>query len=104
MIIVTRPEPDGRAFVERCINSGINAVSAPLMHIEIMDRKMSFKDDEALAFTSANGVRAFAHNHEERGFRVYAVGSVTAEAARRRGISRCPRGEGRRCFACRRDY
>jgi uroporphyrinogen-III synthase len=40
----------------------------------------------ALAFTSANGVRAFADLSGERSIRVFAVGAATAQAARAAGF------------------
>ena len=41
----------------------------------------------ALAFTSANGVRAFADISAERGLKVFAVGAATAQAAPYCGIT-----------------
>ena len=42
---------------------------------------------QALAFTSANGVRAFAATWDERACPVFAVGEATARAARAKGFT-----------------
>ena len=42
---------------------------------------------QAVLFTSANGVRAFAAATTRRGFRAFAVGDATAAAARAAGFA-----------------
>jgi uroporphyrinogen-III synthase len=66
---------------------GHEAVVAPLLAVQILpDVEIDLKGVAALAFTSANGVRAFADANGERGLKVFAVGSATAQAARAAGF------------------
>ncbi len=80
-VLVTRPEPDAAAFAERCRRAGLTPVIAPLMHISIEKKPIDFGGIGALAFTSANGVRAFSTSHEARGLAVFAVGGATGDEA-----------------------
>jgi uroporphyrinogen-III synthase len=86
-VIVTRPEPDAGAFAELCRASGLEPVLSPMMEIGIKNAAPDLSGVGAVAFTSANGVRAFAANSAVRDLPVYAVGKVTARAAREAGFS-----------------
>jgi len=85
-VIVTRPEPDAGAFADLCAANGFNPVRAPLMTLDVFRRAPDLDGAGALAFTSANGARAFAANSNIRTLIVFAVGGATAEAARAAGF------------------
>ena len=86
--IVTRPEPDGAAFARKAAAAGLKPILSPVL--EIIHRKASIdlREVGALAFTSANGIRAFAGVEiGARGLPAFAVGRQTASAARTAGFS-----------------
>ncbi len=87
-VLITRAEPDGRAFADQCRAAGFESVLAPVMRIDIAKAEIGLGDIGALAFTSANGVRAFAANSGRRDLPVYAVGLVTAAAAQAAGFAK----------------
>ncbi|WP_395671202.1 uroporphyrinogen-III synthase, partial [Phenylobacterium sp.] len=59
------------------------ALVAPLLAMQPLDDvRIDLDGVVALAFTSANGVRAFADKSPERTLKVFAVGAATAQAAR----------------------
>jgi uroporphyrinogen-III synthase len=87
-LLVTRPQPDGDALAARLAALGIESVVAPLMTVApVPDAAADLGGVQALLFTSANGVRAFAHISPERGLPVFAVGDATARAAREAGFA-----------------
>jgi len=61
-------------------------VIAPLLEIRPLAAVVNLDGVTALAFTSRNGVAAFAGLSAERALPVFAVGDATAEAARRIGF------------------
>lgn len=66
---------------------GHDAIVAPLLEVQVLpDVTVDLGGVAALAFTSANGVRAFAEKSGERGLKVFAVGAATAMAARKAGF------------------
>ena len=85
-VLVTRPEPDATAFAQLCRQRGLTPVLAPAMTVRIRAAPVDLTGVGALAFTSANGVRAFAANSAERGLKLFAVGHATAGAARNEGF------------------
>lgn len=86
-IWITRAQPAAEATAERVRGLGHEALVAPLLAVRNLDDvEIDLGGAAALAFTSANGVRAFAARSEERALRVFAVGSATAQAARRAGF------------------
>ena len=85
-VIVTRPAPDGAAFAAIAERQGLRPILSPAMVIEIEEKPVDLSDVTALAFTSANGVRAFAANSQDRTLPVFSVGAVTAAAAREAGF------------------
>lgn len=83
-IWVTRSPPGAQATAERLAALGFEPVVAPLLELRpIAGARIDLTDISAIAFTSANGVRAFAERCPERAFKVFAVGAATAEAARK---------------------
>ncbi|MEL7487791.1 MAG: uroporphyrinogen-III synthase, partial [Pseudomonadota bacterium] len=93
-VIITRPEPDASAFAGLARARGLIPVLSPAMEIVIDRKTLDLSTAGALAFTSANGVRAFAANCDRRDLPVYAVGAMTAAAARERGFSRIETASG----------
>ena len=97
-ILVTRPEPDAARLGERLRALGHDPVVEPLMSADYIDPatgpsgtvtnvlEEAFKDVQAIAFTSANGVRALARCYTGRHLPVFAVGEATAAAARQEGF------------------
>ncbi|MEM9495808.1 MAG: uroporphyrinogen-III synthase [Pseudomonadota bacterium] len=85
-VLVTRPEPDAAAFAKTLREAGYAPISCPVMTIRTSDAPLPLDGVGALAFTSANGVRAFAARTAHRDFAVFAVGAVTADAARAAGF------------------
>jgi uroporphyrinogen-III synthase len=86
-IWITRAEPGASATAERVRALGHEAVVAPLLVVRPVDHgRIDLQGVAALAFTSANGVRAFAEACAERDLRVFAVGAATAQAARAAGF------------------
>jgi uroporphyrinogen-III synthase len=77
-VINTRPLLDADAFSEAIHAAGAEVILSPVLDIRFRDGAATVEPGESLAFTSANGVRAFA--------RVFAVGAATAEEARRAGF------------------
>lgn len=84
---ITRAEPGAAATAERVAAMGHRPVVAPLLRIEpLPDVAVDLTDVAALAFTSANGVRAFAELEPRRDHRVFAVGAGTTAAAKAAGF------------------
>ncbi len=81
-VLITRAEPDASEFADACRAHGLDPIVSPVMRIEIEKTGLDLSDVGALAFTSANGVRAFVANSPERSLPVFAVGPVTGEAAK----------------------
>jgi uroporphyrinogen-III synthase len=86
-IWITRTQPGAEVTAERVRAMGHEAVVAPLLAVQFMaEAHIDLKGVGALAFTSANGVRAFVEQSGERSLRVFAVGAATAQAARAAGF------------------
>jgi uroporphyrinogen-III synthase len=84
---VTRASPGAEETAARLRNLGFEPVAAPLLRLRATgEGPIDLTGVAALAFTSANGVAAFAARSDERGLPVYAVGEATARAARSRGF------------------
>jgi uroporphyrinogen-III synthase len=84
-ILVTRSEPGASETAERLKALGYAAIVEPLFAVEPIAASLPWFD--ALAFTSANGVRVFAKLNGRRGAPVFCVGARTAEAAREAGFA-----------------
>jgi uroporphyrinogen-III synthase len=88
-VLVTRPEEDARSLVAALEARGHEALVEPMLTIapaEGAESPLDLTDIQALVFTSANGVRAFARLSEARNLPVFAVGDASAEAARAVGF------------------
>ncbi|VAV89443.1 Uroporphyrinogen-III synthase [hydrothermal vent metagenome] len=86
--LLTRPEEDSRRLARQLESLGHSALCAPLLTIEnIPAPDIDLSPFQAVLFTSANGVRAFAHYTEYRQIPCYAVGPATAAEARAIGFS-----------------
>lgn len=86
-IWITRAQPGADSTAERVRALGHEPVIAPLLAVKVLtDVAIDLDGVGALAFTSANGVRAFADACRERSLRVFAVGQATAQAARAAGF------------------
>ncbi|HET8749553.1 MAG TPA: uroporphyrinogen-III synthase [Sphingomicrobium sp.] len=95
-LLVLRPEPGASATVERARELGLDAFQVPLFEVEPVVWTMPDpRRFDALLLTSANAVR---HGGEQlrqlRCLPVYAVGSVTAEAAAEAGFEIAGTGKG----------
>ncbi len=93
-VINTRPSPDADAFSAAILAAGAEVILSPVMKIMFRDDPAPVEPDEALAFTSANGVRAFARVNADRRARVFAVGAATADTARHAGFGDVQMAEG----------
>ncbi len=84
---MTRAEPGATSTAERLRGLGFDPLIAPLLRLApITGADLALDGVGALAFTSANGVAAFADLSPERRLPVFAVGAATAAAARARGF------------------
>lgn len=84
-ILVTRSEPGASETAARLTSLGYQPIVEPLFAIVPID--VTIPDFDALAFTSANGVRRFAVLSLRRDAPVFCVGARTAEAAREAGFA-----------------
>lgn len=85
---ITRALPGAEATAARVRALGHEAIVAPLLAVRALDGpSIDLTAVGALAFTSANAVRAFAAHSAERGLPVFAVGAGTAAAARAAGFA-----------------
>jgi uroporphyrinogen-III synthase len=86
-IWITRAQPGADATAERVRALGHEAIVAPLLAVKTFpETPIDLAGVAALAFTSANGVRAFADMSGDRSLKVFAVGAATAQAARAAGF------------------
>ncbi|MEZ5937954.1 MAG: uroporphyrinogen-III synthase [Hyphomonadaceae bacterium] len=88
-VLVTRSEPGASETTGRLEAMDVTAVVEPAFGIEAMPglSGAALPGFDILAFTSVNGVRAFAALRPEREVPVYCVGARTAEAAREAGFA-----------------
>lgn len=86
-ILVTRPHEDAAPLAERLAALGHEALPTPLLEIKnIAGDVLNLQGVQAVLFTSANGVRAFAARSHERGLAVFCVGDATAGEAAAAGF------------------
>jgi uroporphyrinogen-III synthase len=86
-IWITRAQPGADSTAERVRALGHEPVVVPLLAVKVLEGvEIDLSGIGALAFTSANGVRAFADSCRERSLRVFAVGQATAQTARAAGF------------------
>jgi uroporphyrinogen-III synthase len=92
-LLLTRPPDQSRAFaaaLESAAPGRFEAILAPVLKITPVDTPLDLRGIEALLFTSANGVEAFAARDEAtdaRALPAFCVGAMTTEAARKAGFS-----------------
>ncbi len=86
-IWVTRAEPGASRTAEKLRVLGHEPVVAPLLEVHLLPGPIDLEGVGALAFTSANGLRAFAERSGERALPVFTVGDATAAAAAKAGFT-----------------
>lgn len=86
-IWVTRASPGAEATAERLRALGFEPLVDPLLAIRDLSPVLDLVGVAALAFTSVNGVAAFARLSDDRTGQAFAVGDRTAAAAREAGFS-----------------
>lgn len=91
---ITRARPGALATAERVEALGLTAIVDPLLAVEALDAEIDLSRAAALAFTSANGVEAFARLSDERALPVFAVGRATAKAAQGEGFASVASADG----------
>jgi len=94
-IWITRAQPAADVTAERVRALGHDALVAPLLEVRALENvDIDLTGVAAIAFTSANGVRAFAERSGDRALKVFAVGAATAQAARQAGFRSVLSSEG----------
>jgi len=86
-LLITRPIEDAEPLARALEQKGHETVIEALMTIvDAQAPDLELDGVQALLITSANGIRAFARAHPERGLPVCAVGDASARAARELGF------------------
>ncbi len=93
-VLITRPREESEAVAKLLAARGIEWLIDALLDIRPSAAALPLTGVQALAFTSANGVRAFAAREPLRALPVFAVGEHTAEAARAAGFARVESAQG----------
>lgn len=92
---ITRAEPGAARTAARLLALGMEPVVRPLLAIQTLSPELPDLDAfAALAFTSVNGVAAFAGLSARRDRPVFAVGDATAQAARDAGFAQVDSADG----------
>jgi len=92
---VTRAQPGADATAARLRAMGLVPLVAPLLEVRALPGgPIDLTGVAALAFTSANGVAAFAARWEERRLPLFTVGRATAGAARAAGFAAVTSADG----------
>ncbi len=84
---ITRARPGALATADRVAALGFTPLVDPLLTVEALDIEIDLSRVAALAFTSANGVEAFARLSVGRDLPVFTVGRATAKAAEAAGFA-----------------
>ncbi len=85
-VAITRTAREAETTAERVRAFGAEPIIAPLISITIRAFDTDITGAQALVFTSANGVAAFADATSARSANVLTVGDATAHAARQAGF------------------
>jgi uroporphyrinogen-III synthase len=93
-IWVTRASPGAETTAARLVALGFSPLVDPLLAVHDLSPTIDLTGVTALAFTSVNGVAAFARAEGDRSRRVFAVGDRTAQAAREAGFSEVVSADG----------
>lgn len=91
---ITRARPGAEATAARLSVLGFTPLVDPLLELRDLPWTADLADVGALAFTSRNGVAAFARTCGERRMPVFAVGEATAHAAAEAGFSTIESAQG----------
>lgn len=91
---VTRAEPGAAATAGRLRDLGLDPLTDPVLEVRPLEASIDLAGVDALAFTSANAVRAFADRWAERAHPVFAVGEASAAAARLAGFRQVDTADG----------
>ena len=92
---ITRAEPGAARTADRLREQGFEPLIRPLLAVEFLPADLPDIDGfAALAFTSRNGVAAFAALSSRRDRPVFAVGDATARAAREIGFTEVESADG----------
>ncbi|MGQ9368733.1 uroporphyrinogen-III synthase [Azospirillum sp. ST 5-10] len=87
LLLITRPAEDAAPLVRRLAERGYDSAVEPMLDLVWHDGPEPGLDGvQALLFTSANGVRAFARRTTRRDRPVLAVGDATARVAAATGF------------------
>ena len=87
-VLLTRPRAESEKLAAVLAARGIDALIEPVLRIVDLPAPPLPGDIQAVLFTSAQGVRAFARHASAREVQVLAVGDATAEVARALGFAR----------------
>ncbi len=96
-VLVTRPEEDARCLVAALEARGHRALVEPMVSIAPapgVEPPLDLEGVQALVFTSANGVRAFARLCAARALPAFTVGAASAAVARAAGFAQVECAEG----------
>lgn len=94
-VLVTRPREDAERLMRVLATRGIDAIATPLLDITYADGEaLDLSGVQALVFTSANGVRAFAHRSGERALPALCVGDATRREAEALGFGTVKSADG----------
>jgi uroporphyrinogen-III synthase len=77
---VTRTRPGAERTAERLRALGHEPLIEPVLEVRLLDAPLDVEGAGALAFSSPNGVAAFAARTKQRDLPAYAVGATTAAA------------------------
>ena len=83
---VTRTEPGASRTARRLKALGHEPLVEPVLEVHPLPAAIDLGGVGALAFTSGNGLHAFAKLNPDRGLPVFTVGEATAKAAREAGF------------------
>ncbi len=85
--LLIRPEEDSRKLTRHLLSLGHRVQAEPLLKINFLPQeKIDLANFQAIAFTSANGVRAFVRIYQTRDIPCFAVGEATASEAEAAGF------------------
>lgn len=93
-VLVVRSEPGASETAARLAEHGHAPILSPVSSIVFEAGAPDLSGVDALAFTSANGVRALERLTQDRDWDVFAVGDATALAAREAGFRRAHSASG----------
>ena len=91
---ITRARPGAERTAAALSARGFTPVVAPALALVPLDTPLDLTGVAGLAFTSRNGVAAFADRTPRRDWPVFTVGDATAEAARACGFTRVHSADG----------